>query len=122
MRRTVPLPEDERWQPADPRDRIAEADTAREVWAALDELAPDQRAALVLVDLEGWPVEEAARILGVPSGTVKSRCARGRARLAIALGHLDPRPPARNQPAPPAVPDPAEPGPAAPRSRAGGDP
>jgi RNA polymerase sigma-70 factor (ECF subfamily) len=32
--------------------------------------------------MEGLPVEEAARVLDCPTGTVKSRCARGRARLA----------------------------------------
>lgn len=52
---------------------------------ALAQLNDDQRAALVLVDVEDYPVEEAARLLGVPAGTVKSRCARGRARLAVAL-------------------------------------
>jgi RNA polymerase sigma-70 factor, ECF subfamily len=33
-------------------------------------------------------VAEAAEILGVAEGTIKSRCARGRARMALALGHL----------------------------------
>jgi RNA polymerase sigma-70 factor, ECF subfamily len=42
----------------------------------------------VLVDVQGWPVMEAAELLEVPVGTVKSRCARGRARLAVLLGHL----------------------------------
>jgi RNA polymerase sigma-70 factor (ECF subfamily) len=55
---------------------------------ALTRLPADQRAALVLVDLEGLPVAEVAAILGVAEGTVKSRCARGRARLAVLLGHL----------------------------------
>ena len=49
--------------------------------AALAHAARDQRAALVLVDMEGHSVDEAAAILGVPPGTVKSRCSRGRARL-----------------------------------------
>ena len=53
--------------------------------AALAQLNDDQRVALVLVDVEGYPVDEVARILGVPAGTVKSRCARGRARLAQML-------------------------------------
>ena len=57
--------------------------------AALGELHADQRAALVLVDMEGYPVQEAARILEVPVGTIKSRCARGRARLAVLLADLD---------------------------------
>ena len=57
---------------------------------ALATLQPDQRAALVLVDLQGHSVEEAASILGVASGTVKSRCSRGRARLAPLLADLRP--------------------------------
>ena len=40
--------------------------------------------------MEGNSVDEAAAILGVPSGTVKSRCSRGRARLAERLGILAP--------------------------------
>lgn len=94
-RPTVPLPEQE---PAAPDDRIAERETTLDVRAALAALPVDQRAALVLVDLAGLPVEEAARVLGVPVGTVKSRCSRGRARLAVQLGHL------RNPPVVPPVP------------------
>src|ERR1700755_3494449 len=41
------------------------------VLAALGELPPDQKAALVLVDMEGYPVAEAAAILDVPTGTIK---------------------------------------------------
>jgi RNA polymerase sigma-70 factor (ECF subfamily) len=50
----------------------------------------EQRAALVLVDVQGYPVAEAAEILGVAEGTIKSRCARGRARMAVTLGYLRP--------------------------------
>lgn len=82
-RPTVPLPEVDRTV-APSVDR----DTALVVHAALGQLPPDQRAALVLVDLQGYPVAEAAGILGVAEGTIKSRCARGRARLAVLLGHL----------------------------------
>ena len=60
--------------------------------AALAALPEEQRVAIVLVDLEGMPVAEAAHVLGVPTGTVKSRCSRGRARLALSLGHLRNRP------------------------------
>ncbi|HWG98621.1 MAG TPA: RNA polymerase sigma factor SigM [Pilimelia sp.] len=67
-------------------------DTALDVRQALAELPVDQRAALVLVDVQGYPVAEAAAMLGVAEGTVKSRCARGRAKLAVALGHLRPYP------------------------------
>lgn len=52
---------------------------------ALALLVPEQRAAVVLVDALGYPVAEAAAILGIPSGTVKSRSARGRARLVALL-------------------------------------
>ena len=58
------------------------------VRAALAALPAEQRAALVLVDVQGYPVIEAAEILGVAEGTIKSRCARGRGRMAVALGHL----------------------------------
>jgi RNA polymerase sigma-70 factor (ECF subfamily) len=72
--------------PADDPEAHAEADDRRRVLlAALDRIAPDQKVALVLVDMEGYPVEEVARILDCPTGTVKSRCARGRARLAEEL-------------------------------------
>ena len=81
-RPAVPLPEE---LPPAPGDPFATADTALLVQSALATLPPEQRAALVLVDMQGWSVEEAARILGVAPGTVKSRCARGRARLVPVL-------------------------------------
>jgi RNA polymerase sigma-70 factor, ECF subfamily len=59
------------------------------VAAALGVLNADQRGALVLVEMEGYSVEEAARILGCAPGTVKSRCARGRARLLPLLSHVE---------------------------------
>lgn len=55
---------------------------------ALAQINPDQRAALVLVDMEGYSVAEAAQILGCAVGTIKSRCARGRAKLVPLLAHL----------------------------------
>jgi RNA polymerase sigma-70 factor (ECF subfamily) len=70
---------------ADPEAQAVLTDRRSVVVAALDQLPPDQKAAIVLVDLEGYPVEEVARMLDCPSGTVKSRCARGRARLASLL-------------------------------------
>jgi RNA polymerase sigma-70 factor, ECF subfamily len=65
----------------DPEAQAVLADRRRAVLAALEQLPPDQKAAVVLVDLEGYPVEEVAGMLDCPTGTVKSRCARGRARL-----------------------------------------
>jgi RNA polymerase sigma-70 factor (ECF subfamily) len=73
----------------DPEAHALAGDRRQRVLAALGELHADQRAALVLVDMEGYPVQEAARILEVPTGTIKSRCARGRARLAVLLADLD---------------------------------
>jgi RNA polymerase sigma-70 factor (ECF subfamily) len=72
-------------------DSSGSSDTAICVRAALQQLAPEQRAALVLVDMFGYPVADAARVLGVSEGTVKSRAARGRARLRPRLEHLRPR-------------------------------
>ena len=66
----------------------ADSDTSLDVTAALRTLPPDQRAALVLVDMLGYAVAEAAAILGTTEGTVKSRCSRGRARLLPRLAHL----------------------------------
>ena len=74
-------------------------DTALDVLAALRTLAPEQRAVLVLVDMLGYPVADTAAILGISPGTVKSRCARGRARLLPLLAHLRGAGAAAGQPA-----------------------
>ncbi|MEU5908060.1 RNA polymerase sigma factor SigM [Micromonospora sp. NPDC047467] len=93
---TVPLPDGNRSADGsgtggvEPAAPAHDHDTALVVRAALAALPIEQRAALVLVDVQGYPVAEVARILGVAEGTVKSRCARGRARLAVLLGHLRP--------------------------------
>lgn len=71
-----------------PDDAALASDRRRIVLDALRTLPPDQRAALVLVDMEGYGVAEVAEILDCPVGTIKSRCARGRARLAPLLGVL----------------------------------
>jgi RNA polymerase sigma-70 factor (ECF subfamily) len=105
-RPTVPLPEQ---PPADPRDQLAERETGLDVEQALAALPEDQRVALVLVEIEGLSVAETAQLLQVPEGTVKSRCFRGRARLAVQLGHL--RNPDGPEPVPPVTPT-AEGGPA----------
>ena len=72
-----PTPDD----PAEVRERQVD------VLNALKKLNEDQRSALVLVDMEGYSVEEAAAILNCAPGTVKSRCARGRAKLLPLLKH-----------------------------------
>ena len=55
--------------------------------AALRDLSPDFRAALVLRDVADLDYAQIGTILGIPPGTVRSRIARGRAALARALGN-----------------------------------
>ena len=69
-------------------DPTRSTDTRLDVNAALRMLSPDQRAALVVVDMLGFGVADAAIILDTSPGTVKSRCARARARLLPYLAHL----------------------------------
>ncbi|MEO5876626.1 MAG: RNA polymerase sigma factor SigE [Streptosporangiaceae bacterium] len=62
-----------------------------DVQAALDALAPDYRAAVVLCDIEGLSYEEISATLGVKLGTVRSRIHRGRSQLRAALAHRAPQ-------------------------------
>ncbi|MGW4836933.1 RNA polymerase sigma factor SigM [Streptomyces globisporus] len=92
-RKTSPVDDAERLDQLLEPHESAEAPAVRQdlhhqLQKALDTLPAEQRAALVLVDMQGYPVAEAASILEVPAGTVKSRCARGRARLAPLVRHL----------------------------------
>lgn len=57
----------------------------RDVLAALDLLPEDQRASMLLVGVEDLSYEDAAKVLGVPIGTVMSRLSRGRRRLRALL-------------------------------------
>lgn len=86
-RPTVPLPDTDAAL-ARAAEPPVDSDTALVVHAALARLPAEQRIALVLLDMQGYSVAEIAELLGVPEGTVKSRCARARARLAVLLGHL----------------------------------
>ncbi|WGX96814.1 RNA polymerase sigma factor SigM [Nocardioides sp. L-11A] len=101
VRRTEPLPEDldavetghrrvreTVGDAADPIEHSLVAERRERVRAALATLPEEQRAALVLVDMEGYPVAEVAQILDCAEGTVKSRCSRGRARLAFLLADV----------------------------------
>jgi len=94
---TVPLPDggsrhdgERSTGGVEPAAPAPDHDTALVVRQALATLPAEQRAALILVDVQGYPVAEVAVILGVAEGTIKSRCARGRARLAVLLGELAP--------------------------------
>jgi RNA polymerase sigma-70 factor, ECF subfamily len=63
-------------------------DVRLDINAALQFLTPQQRAALMVVDMLGFSVADAAIILDTSQGTVKSRCARARARLLPHVAHL----------------------------------
>jgi RNA polymerase sigma factor (sigma-70 family) len=102
-----PLPEDEDrmeelGQTLD-GDPAAVIEQRSAVLRALRTLPDPQRAAIVLVDMEGYSVEEAARMLGCATGTIKSRCARGRAKLLPLLRHLRSPDPSGNPPGDEAV-------------------
>ena len=87
-RPTVPLPEFDTDLLAEPRDYLDERVVQLAVLNALADLPEEQRDAVIAVDLEGYSVEEAAVMLGCPPGTIKSRCARGRAKLAEGLAMM----------------------------------
>ncbi|SNT15347.1 RNA polymerase sigma factor SigM [Rhodococcoides kyotonense] len=87
-RPTTPLTDADVQEPADARDRMSDVETSIEVRTALMALPPEQRAAVVAVDMEGYSVADAAALLGVPTGTIKSRCARARQKLAVQLQDL----------------------------------
>lgn len=75
---------------AGPEQTYADAHFDDDVQRALDQLAPDFRAAVVLCDIEGLSYEEIAATLDIKLGTVRSRIHRGRAQLREALAHRAP--------------------------------
>jgi len=86
-RRTTVLPLDEVANAIDCAPDTADLLARRAALAAaLSQLPPDQRAAVVLVDEEGYDYRSAAEVLGVPLGTLSSRLAHARAALREALG------------------------------------
>lgn len=86
LRRTRPTAELPELDLTDGRDEHSDVVTRMAVHAALQQLPEGQRLALVLVDMHGVSVAEAAQILDCAEGTIKSRCARGRSALAAILG------------------------------------
>lgn len=66
--------------------RQAQRMECRDLAAALGRLPTVQRDAIVLIAIEGRAYEEAAGMLGVPVGTVRSRLARGRETLRLLTG------------------------------------
>jgi len=64
-----------------PHQAYLQGELAAHIQRGLASLPPDQRLALVLRDVQGLSYEEVAQAMRVSLGTVKSRIARGRARL-----------------------------------------
>ena len=69
---------------ADPLDRLVAWESLA---AALDQLPPDQRVALLLIDQEGYDYQTAGEIIGIPPGTVSSRVSTARATVRRLLGN-----------------------------------
>ena len=67
--------------PADQFDAMATLD----IMDSLQAIAPERRAALLIVGVEGFSYAEAATILGIPAGTLMSRISRGREDLRARL-------------------------------------
>jgi RNA polymerase sigma-70 factor, ECF subfamily len=80
-------------------DVLANRELGLDLEQALRTLDPEQREAVVLHDVAGVPYADIAARLGVPVGTIKSRIARGHARLASVL--VDRRPTEPNRPSTP---------------------
>ncbi len=60
-----------------------------QIQAALKQVSPELREAVILRDLEDMDYKDIAEVLGVPQGTVKSRISRGRAELARLLKRIE---------------------------------
>lgn len=89
-KRADALPESH--DPADPAagDEFNAIEVRPDIEAALMDLSPEFRSAVVLVDLQGMSLDQASDTLEVPTGTVKSRLFRARKQLARSLGNLKP--------------------------------
>ena len=82
----VPLPEEDSGWPgsfqSDPADRLFQKEALS---GALACLSPEHRAAVLLVDADGYDGAAAAKILGIPPGTLASRLHHARGALRRAL-------------------------------------
>jgi RNA polymerase sigma-70 factor (ECF subfamily) len=68
-----------------PEGSVLQAELRRDLEAALNQLPEEQKTAVVLCDVEGLDYNEIAAAMRTSIGTVKSRIARGRARLRVLL-------------------------------------
>jgi RNA polymerase sigma-70 factor (ECF subfamily) len=79
--------QDRRW---DPERAVLRGEVIELIHTALLELAPEQRLAVVLSDVQGFSYEEIADIMQTSLGTVKSRISRGRGRMRdLLLAHVE---------------------------------
>jgi RNA polymerase sigma-70 factor, ECF subfamily len=69
-------------------DAIVARERAAHVWRAIDALSPKLRIVVILANIEGHDVQEVARLLEIPEGTVKSRLFAARTRLKEQLRWL----------------------------------
>ena len=69
-----------------PEDTMARAELAKALQKCLNDLSPDYRMAVVLVDIQAMDYAEAAAAIGKPLGTLKSRLARARTGMRNCLG------------------------------------
>src|SRR5271169_2603066 len=76
---------EDRFGSDEPVRRVEARLTLEEVRRAVDRLTPDQRAALLLVTVDGLSYKEAAEVAEVPVGTIMSRLARARIALQLQL-------------------------------------
>jgi len=91
-RPVVPYPEweDDAWQPPTdeaegPEQRVLAQHRQAALARAMARITPDQRAAIILFDVQGYDYAEIAELTGVSVGTVKSRIHRGRMALRDVL-------------------------------------
>jgi RNA polymerase sigma-70 factor (ECF subfamily) len=96
-RTTLPLSQGAGGEPLDPADdlsqtdpglRLEQAERDDRIQDALNALAPDHRAVVILKDFDGLRYEEIAEIVGIPVGTVRSRLHRARSELRERLRTL----------------------------------
>lgn len=79
-RRTLPIDDVKEDPPAE--SPIGDPLQQRRLAAAIDSLAPDFRAVLMLVVIEGMSYRDVAALMQIPEGTVMSRLARARSQIA----------------------------------------
>jgi RNA polymerase sigma-70 factor (ECF subfamily) len=99
-RRDEPIDPPDPSEQSDPTLPLERAERSATIQRALDALAPDHRAVVVLKEFDGLRYEEVAAALGIPVGTVRSRLHRARCELRERLRGVveEPTAPVREAP------------------------